>query len=318
MPSYTICPEMVEFAGGNLGYFYDVLLPFLPDNSRKICFDNKGFLQEKYFQIAKTNKEILDWLNNLSYRPNISQEVISIDTNPINNNELVLDICKNTIDRKLISLSRNNFVKYTSEILKENINLYDKDLARVEINYGILDYLPDLTINNYKVTDDTLLKFVLEICSQFKTLIEDNGWFKLLYDATKKRVDENIAQQLFYGVAISYCEANDLKISPESNAGVGPIDFNISHGSTSVNVEMKFADNPKLKNGLKHQLDTYNKAERTKTSVYLVLYNELSEYRKIQQLNAILDYYEKNGKRKPIIYLIDYKWQVSGSNKKTP
>ena len=45
---------------------------------------------------------------------------------------------------------------------------------------------------------------------------------------------ERFAQLLFYAIAAAYCEANDIDVSPESDAGAGPVDFKLSSGAAKI------------------------------------------------------------------------------------
>lgn len=315
MPSYTVCPTLIEHASKDLSCLHDILYNFIPDNSKKICFDSTGHILKEYLLIAKSSKEILDWLDTINMRPDATKETICIDESFKSTKDLLVNVCKKTFDKKLIATSRNHYADFTELILKHGISLYDKELAKAEINYGPLGVLPSLPINNYVVTEENLLKFALEICANYKALIENNGWYRHLHKNETERFHESVPQSLFYGVAISYCEANNLKISPESNAGVGPVDFNISRGKASINIEVKYADNSKLTGGLVNQLEAYNRAERTETSIYLVLFCNDKEKIKIQQLNRVLDRYSKKGLRKPEIFPIDARLQVSASKR---
>ena len=120
-------------------------------------------------------------------------------------------------------------------------------------------------------SSDDVYKVVLKICNKFKELIEDNNLAKLLYDKGKPKHEE-AAQLLFYGVADSYCETNNLDLARESNGGRGPVDFKVSKGyAAKVVVEVKLTTNTRLIHGFEKQLPIYEKAERTKKGVYLVI-----------------------------------------------
>lgn len=117
---------------------------------------------------------------------------------------------------------------------------------------------------------------VLAICNKFKQLIEENGLNKLLYntaDGCLKPKNESAAQLLFYGIAHAYCEANNLAISPESDAGRGPVDFKFDKGfNNSVLVEVKKSTNTSnLLSGLEKQLPQYMESESSKRAVYIVI-----------------------------------------------
>ena len=130
-------------------------------------------------------------------------------------------------------------------------------------------------------TIDDIYKIVEKICEHFKVLIEDNQLCKLLYDRDGKRKLESAAQLLFFGIANAYCLANNIDISPESDAGRGPVDFKFSNGANSkVLVEVKLTSNSKLKKGFESQLPIYQKAEKSRKGIYLVIHNiEISDKR---------------------------------------
>lgn len=136
-----------------------------------------------------------------------------------------------------------------------------------------------------KLTDnpslDDVYVLVYKICEHFKVLIEDNQLCKLLYDRDGKRKHESAAQLLFFGIANSYCIANKIDLSPESDAGRGPVDFKFSSGSDNkVLVEVKLTSNSKLAKGYLSQLPIYLKAEKSLRGIYLVIHNmEISDQR---------------------------------------
>lgn len=132
----------------------------------------------------------------------------------------------------------------------------------------------ELTLQKNPTLDD-VYTVVKKICIHFKELIENNGLSKLLYDDKDKRKHESAAQLLFFGIASAYCYANNLDLSPEADAGRGPVDFKISAGaSTKVLVEVKLTSNNQLAHGYEKQLPIYQKAEKSQKGIYLVLYNE--------------------------------------------
>lgn len=138
-------------------------------------------------------------------------------------------------------------------------------------------YANDYPLNLFGVSLETVtdvIDVVEKICSQYKVLVEDNGLSKLLYDSTGKPKHESAAQLLFYGIADSYCVANNIDLSPESNAGRGPVDFKLSRGTTDkVIVEVKLTSNPQLKHGIEKQVPIYMAQEKTKKAIYLVIDN---------------------------------------------
>lgn len=61
-------------------------------------------------------------------------------------------------------------------------------------------------------TSDDVLTIAKTICNQFKTLVEDNGLSKLLYNSNGTPKHESAAQLLFYGIADSYCDAKQVNL----------------------------------------------------------------------------------------------------------
>jgi hypothetical protein len=160
-----------------------------------------------------------------------------------------------------------------------------------------------------------ILEVVKDICSHFKELVELNGLNILLYSDKKKLRHERFAQRLFYGIADAYCRANNLDISCEPNAGSGPVDFKISRGyEVKINVEVKYSSNPRLIHGYQTQLPTYNNAEKTIHSIYLVIRTTQSESG-IKSIFKLHDDSKKQGMRVPQIIVIDGRIKAPASKR---
>ncbi|MEQ1105558.1 hypothetical protein [Acinetobacter ursingii] len=136
---------------------------------------------------------------------------------------------------------------------------------------------------------DEVYDVVKKICLHFKELIENNGLSKLLYDGKDKRKHESAAQLLFFGIACAYCHANHLDLSPETNAGRGPVDFKISAGTMNkVLVEVKLTSNNQLAHGYEKQLPIYLEAEKSQKGIYLVLYNDGITQKRWESFNTLV------------------------------
>jgi len=145
---------------------------------------------------------------------------------------------------------------------------------------------------------------VEKICMKYKTLVEDNGLWEVFWYNGKLR-NERIAQLNLFGVSDAYCEANNVDITRESNGGRGPVDFKYSTGyKARVTVEVKYSSNKKLWNGWNKQLPIYNKAEKTKYSLYLIIRtsDDPKVIEKIQE-SALAE--TRAGKRVPKVVVID-------------
>jgi len=110
------------------------------------------------------------------------------------------------------------------------------------------------------------------ICRQFARLIEDCGVWEVLWDSSGRPRAERVAQRLFLTVADAYCRASNLDLSPEANAGAGPVDFKVSQGYTGrVLVELKRSGNSQLEHGYDRQLELYKKAEQTTDGYFVII-----------------------------------------------
>ncbi len=120
-------------------------------------------------------------------------------------------------------------------------------------------------INELREVVDLILK-------QFTKNVEQNKLWEMLYAEDGRPRHESFAQRLFYAIADSYCQANNVDISREPNAGNGPVDFKLSVGYDGrLLVEIKKSTNSSLLHGFGRQLDAYQKSEATQESVYLIL-----------------------------------------------
>ncbi|WP_153011148.1 hypothetical protein [Pseudomonas oryzihabitans] len=119
---------------------------------------------------------------------------------------------------------------------------------------------------------DEVYQVAKQICTAFQVMIEDNQLASLLYNKDGSRKHESAAQLLFFGVASVYCAANNLDLSPESDAGRGPVDFKFSNGAAGkVLVEIKLSSNRNLVKGYTKQLPAYMDAEGGLQGIYLII-----------------------------------------------
>lgn len=184
-----------------------------------------------------------------------------------------------------------------------------------EIGRGIAKDFP-LDLKNKKPISLSELKEILtSIIKQFRRNIEDNKVYEVLYDGTGKPMHEKYSQLLFYCVADSYCEANNVDISREPNAGNGPVDFKLSTGYQGrILVEVKLSSNSHLIHGFQTQLPAYEKAEATTESIYLIIQVADSDT-SIKNVLKMRDEAIGAGHRVPQIVVIDARPHVSASKR---
>lgn len=162
-------------------------------------------------------------------------------------------------------------------------------------------------------TADDVLFITRVICDRFKRLIEDNGLSKLLYDSNGVPKHESAAQLLFFGVADSYCDANDIDLTKEGNNGRGPVDFKLSHGANDkVVVETKLTSNSQLRHGIEIQLPIYMKQEKTKQAIYLIIDN--GHPKALESFISFYDGLDQEIKEKISYFIIDATPKLSASN----
>jgi hypothetical protein len=113
---------------------------------------------------------------------------------------------------------------------------------------------------------------VNKILTQFKDLVENKGLWKELWDDSGRPRKEKAAQRLLFAVAYSYCKANNLDLTPEADAGNGPVDFKVSQGfDRKIVIEIKLSTNGKALHGYERQLEIYKKADDTDIGIFVLV-----------------------------------------------
>lgn len=154
---------------------------------------------------------------------------------------------------------------------------------------------------------------VLEICEEFKQVVEENRGNELLYNDDGSKRPERQVQNLFHIQAQAYCQANDLDLSPEVDAGRGAVDFKFSRGfSCKTLVEMKRASNRRLVHGYETQLSEYQKAEDTDFAIFVVVhYRDNTE--RIQDLREVAQEARRTENRAPSLIIVKAEEKASAS-----
>ena len=153
-------------------------------------------------------------------------------------------------------------------------------------------------------------EIALLICDRFKDYIENNKGYELIYIDKEPR-DETIVQRYFHSFAVSFCQAYNLDISPETDSGRGSVDFKMSRGNDKTVVEIKLTSNTSLIHGFEVQIEEYAKAEKTNKKVYLVFDNGGPKIR-LQKLQKLYEN-EQNSSAKTDLIIIDAKPKESAS-----
>jgi len=210
--------------------------------------------------------------------------------------------------RKALIEAYKNAPKEKYDFFESNSGEYVWYAAAKEYTEKYPLSLAYLNSGNIASVEDITMK----ICSQFKTLIENNGLNQLLYDSANNPKHESAAQLLFFGVADSYCKANDIDLSREINNGRGPVDFKLSNGAKDkILVEVKLTSNAQLEHGILTQLPIYMQQENTQRAIYLIIDNGHKKRR--DKLLNLYNSFNDTQKEKIKIILIDATIKPSAS-----
>jgi hypothetical protein len=216
--------------------------------------------------------------------------------------DFLLDLVRSAVDEPYDVRSDHRGEIYPAEIRKQIAQREPLDL----VQYA-----------GRALTLDEVDAVVVAIIAQFKRLIEDKGLWRECWNPGHSVARlEKAMQRLFYAVATSYCDANGLDISPESDGGSGPVDFKISAGSNSkVLVELKRSKNSNLVGAYTEQLDAYLRAEGALRAHYLIVDVGNLTPARIAGLSTARNAILNTGKPVPSWVVVDAMPQASASRR---
>jgi hypothetical protein len=113
--------------------------------------------------------------------------------------------------------------------------------------------------------------FVKHLATEFKAAVEDRGIWKSFWDGDRAFYEDQ-AQRLFHLAVLQTCKLHDVDVSPETDAGQGPVDFKFSAGwRRKALVEFKFANSSHFWDNLEQQTPTYRQAEQVECGYIVVI-----------------------------------------------
>lgn len=161
-----------------------------------------------------------------------------------------------------------------------------------------------------------LSELVADILGNFKTFIEEQRGWELLWNTGGSEKPESAVQLLFLGMTRYYLAQFDVEVDREVELGRGPVDFKLSCGtSKKLLIEIKKVHNGKFWNGLKAQLASYMTSDGADEGWFVAVRyrdNKASERRvkelpeRVRALNNDLKHFK--------YFVIDARPKLSASN----
>ncbi len=122
----------------------------------------------------------------------------------------------------------------------------------------------------------------------FKQYVENQDGYRLLNKPGQKRpLATEKEVQLFFGLIFF---GSEFDVNREVNNGRGPVDFKVSRGAIDKSlIEIKLASNSQLKRNLQNQVEVYEKANGTRTSVKMIVCYTDADVAKVDAVLKELD-----------------------------
>ena len=240
-------------------------------------------------------------------------------------NKLVVNYAKATVLEKKDALkdfalrSEQNFQLILNGLLAAAARGYDfkRDRKNIEALRLVLSTTPDKypfeIASPFEQSAAELWRIVNAVTGQFKNLIENNDLSRLLWDGNKPK-SEKAAQLVFFGIADSYCKANDIDISPEVHSGGGPVDFKFSTGYLGrLLIEIKLSTGDVV-HGYEKQLEVYKDAASSKEALFLVI-NVGRMGEKLKKIQKMQNEHAARGEHTTQILVVDATKKPSASKR---
>lgn len=164
------------------------------------------------------------------------------------------------------------------EYQEYNFDIDKVGLLKMIDYYLILPKIDTIGKKSYQIT--------VEIIENFKNVIENNGCYRILKNDLGKVVEKK-CQDAFRMIGVLQSRENDWDFTCEGNNGRGQLDFKISRGNDKTIIEMKRLGSDDYLNGIEHQILEYQKAEKAKNMIYLVVDDVIDGKKKEERLKEI-------------------------------
>jgi hypothetical protein len=209
---------------------------------------------------------------------------------------------------------------YVAARRKQPLRPYDleRDPKNLVLPKQVAAQFSSLTQVEPPTSPEGFTNYIFSLAEDFKRLVENSGIWRNFWDGSRPR-DEANAQGVFRAAVTLACRDRDIDVSPEANAGAGPVDFKFSQGwkRRSI-VELKLASSSSFWNNIEEQPPTYMDAEDLTCGVIVVFQLEdkhCSEAFTAQASEAV----ESAAKERKIDYrivFVDVRPKTSASKRK--
>ena len=331
MAIYTISPCLMRDPNPSDFFCYSNLLFSFTCGPHRVAIDRDGHVLDIYNQIPLHQDIIQTWLQLMSNTPHRFEKIPVGIKNLQNECEKFLVLCKSTKGQHKMIVNSIQGLDYdvdeddciTVEGVK--VKILDRLEAEQEINkrmmtnadFQMIRKLIDEEPFEWEEKDknqETLFLFVQKICHLFKSKIENNRMYGLLYNQDGSFKDEDAIQELFLVYAMSYCELFGVDLNREGDSGIGYMDFKFSCGGNhKVILEVKLAKNPQLFHGHEVQLPAYLTAENADRGIYMVVQTENKDEDRCQKLTQYICENGDNESHSSELIIIDARKRPSAS-----
>jgi len=204
------------------------------------------------------------------------------------------------------------FIKYKEENGQGAVeaSLIDNDFLKQVFYLGVKKITEKLKTKGFYSTNKKSNSFseTVEKIKKFKYVMEKRDGYDVFWDKNKLRKFKEPDVDKMIDLVFA---SSDFSIDKQVNNGRGSSDIKVSKGSADCTmIETKLAKNTHLEKNLLKQLNIYKEANNTNNGVYVILYFDDSELKKVEGILKSLKMIEFVDEW---IFLIDCRKKISAS-----
>jgi len=204
------------------------------------------------------------------------------------------------------------FIKHKEENGEGAIeaSLIDNDFLKQVFYLGVKTITEKLKTEGFYSADSKSTSFseTIEKIKKFKHVMEKRDGYDVFWDKNELRKFKEPDVDKMIDLVFA---SSNFSIDKQVNNGRGPSDIKVSIGSADCTIiETKLAKNTHLEKNLLNQLNIYKEANNTANGVYVILYFDNSELKRVENIlkkSKMTDFVDK------WIFLIDCRKKISAS-----